>query len=158
MAAKDAIKESRIEVRVGRGLAEVQEAAARIRRRAHELAAERGFAGVHALDDWLRAENELFYVPASELREAETEYSLHVLIPVRALETIAVNIEPRSVAVWGGAPAGETDNRELFCQHTLPHPVVVEMATAFFDSGELTVTLPKRSELSIGDAGRPAAA
>ncbi len=155
MAGKRVIKKNRTAVRVGSAVAEVQRAADRIRKRAYELAAERGFAGGHDLDDWLKAENELFDVPASELTETETEYSLRISVQGREPQEVAVNVETRSVAVWGGK-AGEANSKELFCQHRLPHPVVAEMAKAFYDSGELSVTIPKRPEMWGGDSGRPA--
>lgn len=158
MAMKRATKKSRTEVRVGSGLVEVQGAAARIRQRAYELAVERGLSGGHDLDDWLKAEHELFFVPASELRETETEYSLNVLVTGFHSHQIVVSIEPQSVAVWGGAATGEVGRKELFCQYRLPHAVVVNRAKASYDSGELTVILPKRSEPLEADTEQPAAA
>ncbi len=157
MAVKRIVKTSRTAVRVGNVLVEVQRAADRIRKRAYELAAERGFGGGHDLDDWLKAENELFCVPASELRETDTEFSLNVSVRGRKPQEIAVSVEPRSVAVWGER-ASEAGSKELFCQYRLPHAVVVERAKAFCESGELTVTLPKQSELWEAEAGQPAAA
>jgi len=158
MAVKRVMKKRRTEVRVGSVLAEVQRAADNIRQRAFELAAARGFAGGHDLDDWLRAENELFYVPASELRETETEYSLNVSVTGFQPHQIVVSVEPQSVAVTGGAATSEAGSKELFCQYRLFHEVVVEKAKAFCDSGELTVTLPKRSEPREADTEQPAAA
>ncbi len=158
MAVKRAMRKGRTEVRIGSRFAEVQRAADSIRQRAYELAAERGFAGGHDLDDWLKAESELFHVPASELRETETEYSLRVSVRGRKAQNIVVSVESRSVTVWSGATASAAGSKELFCQHRLPHAVVVERAKAFCESGELTVTLPKQTELSEADAGQPAAA
>ena len=65
---------------IGGTLEEVQRAVDSICRRAYEFAAERGFAVGHDLDDWLKAEDELFFVPASELTETESEYTLNVAV------------------------------------------------------------------------------
>jgi HSP20 family molecular chaperone IbpA len=157
MAMKRATKKSRTGVVVGSRIEEVRRAADSIRQRAYELAVERGFAGDHDLDDWLKAENELFFVPASELRETETQYSLNVSVPGFSPHQIAVSVEPQSVAVWGGAATSD-GRKELFCQYRLPHAVVVERAKAFYDSGELTVILPKRPEPREADTEQPAAA
>lgn len=158
MAVKKVIKKRRSEVRVGSVLAEVQRAADYIRQRAFELAAARGFAGGHDLDDWLEAEKELFYVPASGLRETEAEYTLNVSVTAFQPHQIVVSVEPQSVTVWGGAAASEARSKELFCQYRLFHEVVVEKARAFYDSGELAVTLPKRSQPGEADTEQPSAA
>jgi HSP20 family molecular chaperone IbpA len=157
------------DVTIGNLLEEVQRAVGSICRKAYEFAAERGFATGHDLDDWLKAENELFFVPASELAETATEYILHASVGGFKPEQLTVGVEPQCVTVWGKAamargnlPDGEagstTGSRELFCQYRLPHAVVVERGKAFYDSGNLTITLPKQSELREADTEQRAAA
>ena len=169
MATKVAVAKRYTEVTIGSLLEEVQRAVDRICWRAYELAAERGFAAGHDLDDWLKAENELFFVPACELKETETEYSLKVSVPGFRPDQIAVTVEPQSVTVWGKTVTSgevlpeavekpEAGSKEMFCQYRLPHEVDVERAKALCDSGELTVILPKRFEPLEADAEQPAAA
>ena len=169
MATKVAVAKRYTEVTIGSLLEEVQRAVDRICWRAYELAAERGFAAGHDLDDWLKAENELFFVPACELKETETEYSLKVSVPGFRPDQIAVTVEPQSVTVWGKtATSGEVlpeagtgsdvGGKEMFCQYRLPQEVEAERAKAFYDAEELFVTLPKRSESFEADTEQPAAA
>lgn len=169
MATKGVVAKRYTEVTIGNLLEEVQRAVECICRRAYEFAAERGFALGHDLDDWLKAENEIFFVPTCELTETTTEYILNASVSGFKPNQVAINVESQCVTVWGKAatrredlPDGEAESeagsREMFCQHRLPHPVVVESAKAFYDSGELTVTLPKRSEPLEADTEQPAAA
>jgi HSP20 family molecular chaperone IbpA len=169
MATKIAATKHYPEVTIGNLLAEVQRAMDSICQRAYEFAAERGFATGHDLDDWLKAESELFFVPASELTETATEYILNASVAGFKPDQITVSAEPQCVTVWGKAPASrgnlpeeeaepEAGTRELFCQYRLPHAVVVERVKAIYDSGRLTVTLPKQSEPVEADMEQPAAA
>ncbi len=173
MAAKTAGAKNYTELTIGSLFDEVQRAVDSICRRAYEFAAERAFAGGHDLNDWLKAENELFFVPASELTETETEYTLKVAVSGFKPDQIAVSAEPQCVTVWGNAATGQVDvpdteaesqavgNKEMFCQYRLSHPVVVENAKALYESGDLTVTLPKRNEPQEADTEhteQPAAA
>ena len=161
MATRSAVAKLYTEVTIGSLFEEVQRAVDSICRRAYDLAVERGFATGHDLDDWLKAENELFFVPPADLRETETHYTLTASVPGFKPEQIAVSVEPQSVTVWGKAPTtteSEAGSRELFCQYRLPHAVVVGSAKATYASEELTVTLPKRSEPQEADVDQPAAA
>jgi HSP20 family molecular chaperone IbpA len=169
MATKSAIVKPYTEVTIGSLLEEVQRAVDSICRKAYEFASKRGFATGHDLDDWLKAENELFFVPASELTETATEYILNASVAGFKPEQLTVSAEPQCVTVWGKAPTSQEDlpggqaefqagSRELFCQYRLPHAVVVENVKAFYDSEKLTVTLPKQSEPREADTEQPAAA
>ena len=169
VATKCVARKRSTELNIGSLLEEVQTAAGSIRRRAYELAAERGFAGGQVLDDWLKAENELFFVPVSRLMETDTEYTLTASVAGFRPDQIAVSVEPQSVTVWGKAsmrPEGlpdagagsEAGSREMFCQYRLPHTVAVERAKAHYESEEVTVILPKRSEPREAGAEQPAAA
>jgi len=158
------------EVTIGNLLGKVERSVDSICRRAYEFALDREFARGHDVDDWLKAENELFFVPASELRETETEYILKLQVAGFRPEHIAVSAEPRCITVWGTAAtsredlpdAGDdseaADSKEMFFQSRLPHSVMVENAKAYFDSGELTVTLPKRTAPQVIETEQAVAA
>jgi HSP20 family molecular chaperone IbpA len=169
MATKSAVAKLHTEVTIGSLIDEVQSAVDSICRQAYEFAAQRGFAAGHDLDDWLKAENELFLVPASELTETATEYILDASVADFEPEQIAVSVEPQCVTVWGKASMSPTDlaegqverevgGRELFCQYRLRHPVVIERVRAVYESEKLRVTLPKQSEPPEADTERPGAA
>ena len=112
MATKSAAAKPHMEVTIGSLIDEIQSAVDSICRRAYELAAERGFAAGYDLDDWLKAENELFLVPGSELTETATEYILDTSVAGFTPEQIAVSVEPQCVTVWGKASIGPTDVAE----------------------------------------------
>lgn len=161
MATQSAKAKLSTEVTIGSLLEEVQRAVDSICRRAYEFAAERGFATRHDLDDWLKAENELFLVPRADLKETETEYILTASVAGFEPEQIAVSVEPQCVTVWGKTTTtaeSEASSRKLFCQYRLPHAVVVESAKATYASGDLNLTLPKPSEPQEADVDHPAAA
>jgi len=168
MVMKQTLGTSRTDVSIGRLLNEVKRAADTIRQRAYELAVERRFTAGRDLDDWLKAEKELFFVPASELSETPTEYVLSASVSGFEPDQVAVAVEPHSVTVWGKAAtsredapqagaASELGSREMFCRYRLPHAVVVETAKAVYAAEVLTVTLPKHSSDCEADSG-PAAA
>jgi HSP20 family molecular chaperone IbpA len=161
MATRNAVAKLHTEVTIGTLFDEIQRAVDSICRRAYEFAAERGFATGHDLGDWLKAENELFFVPPADLKETETHYILTAPVAGFKPEQIAVSVDPKCVTVWGKAPTtakSKAGSRELFCQYRLPHAVLVESAKATYASEELTVTLPKRSEPQEADVDQPAAA
>ncbi|MCC7153368.1 MAG: Hsp20 family protein [Bryobacterales bacterium] len=161
MATQSALARRYMEVTIGNLIEDVQSAAGRVCERAYELAAERGFAVGHDLDDWLKAVSELFFVPPSEFSETKTAYTVKASVSGFEPEQITVSVEPQYVTILGkAADAGSEASRskELFCQYRLPHPVVAGNATAVYDSGELTVTLPKQSEPLEADIERPVAA
>lgn len=154
------------EIAVGNMVAEVLTALDSIRSRAYELAARRGFAAGRELDDWLAAENELFFVPPACLQESAAGYILTVPAAGFNPERIVVSVEPRCVTIWGKsltsreAPAAEAgvDRREMFCRYRLPQAVVAEAATATCAAGQLTVNLPRLREPLEADLERPAGA
>ncbi len=168
MATNFAVDKCCVELHLGTQLEEVRTAAGSIRRRAYELAAERGFAGGQDLDDWLKAENELFFVPVCRLMETDAAYTFNALAPGFKPDRILVCVEPQSVAVWGAAArledlpdAGmrsEAGGREMFCQYRLPHAVDVDSAIALYEHEEVTVILPKRSEPREAGIEQPVAA
>lgn len=160
MSTKSAVAKLYTEVPIGSLFEEVQKAVDNIFRRAYGFAAERGFAMGHDLDDWLKAENELFFVPPTDLKETETHYILTASVAGFKPQQIVVSVEPQCVTVWGKAPTtaeSEAGSSELFCRYRLPHAVVVERAKATYASGELTVTLPKRSKTQEGNVDQRAA-
>jgi len=120
-----------------------------IRERAHEL-----FSSRSEMVDWLNAERELFFIPASELAETGTEFTLRMSAPAGSPQDISVAVEPRCVTVHDSAYArdlragekllfSEFHDREIFRQFALTHDVTPEAATAAYDGGMLTITLPK---------------
>lgn len=69
-----------------------------VRVRAHQLFEHRGFGDGHAIDDWLRAENQVCW-PAAELEEDDDEYELEVALAGFEPEDIEVTATPSEIIV-----------------------------------------------------------
>ncbi len=131
-------------------------ALSRIRDRAHQLFEHRG--GEHDQDwgDWFQAQHDLFHVPAGELVETETDYTMKVAVPGFSATQLNVAVDTNMLTVHGEAetntrePEGderelysEFDHRELFRQVELPTAVAPDDVRAYLQDGLLVVHLPK---------------
>lgn len=133
-----------------------------IRRRAYEIFAGRAFGACGELDDWLAAERE-FCLPAAELRESDTEFTLEVAVAGFEASEVSVTATPRELIVKAqhkverkeqGTPKNgktrwsEFRSEELYRRIELPEMVVVGKITATAHSGLLKVVAPKATFLS----------
>ncbi len=127
---------------------------ARIAERAYELAAQRGYAPGHELDDWLAAEGQLVWKPELRLEEHPHEFVLKFRLPgvraadVRVLteaERVLLLGEARLESVAEGVRVHGDEFRygSIFREVWLPQPVDPTRARARLSDGVLTVTLPK---------------
>lgn len=126
----------------------------RIRQRAYQLFAERGYSHGKDTDDWLTAEREILYAPASELIEHENEFELRVAVAGFEPEKITVSALPEAVIVEGksaktheaedkGIVFSEISERSLFRRFELPEPVDPNGVIATLDHGLLRVMARK---------------
>lgn len=131
----------------------LDEAMDQIRERAFEIFKETG-KDTH-LENWFRAERELFCVPAAEMKETETELQLRVAVPGFAAENLEVSVLPEMITVEGTITEkkeekkeektvfSELNERQLFRQFTLPKPILTDEAKAVLENGYLIVTAHK---------------
>ncbi|MBY0375430.1 MAG: Hsp20 family protein [Bryobacteraceae bacterium] len=131
----------------------LDEAMEQIRHRAFEIFEETG-KDAH-LENWFRAERELFCIPAAEMKETETELQLRIAVPGFAAENLEVSILPEMITVEGEISEkkeekkeektvfSELNERRLFRQFTLPKPIETEDAKAILENGYLNVTARK---------------
>jgi HSP20 family protein len=126
----------------------------KVRRRAYDLFAERGFEPGHDLDDWLAAENEVLGWPAAELVEKDGEFEMDLTLPGFEGKDIEVIAEPASVTVHASVEkkAGEKHEHivwsefgknEVFRKVTFPADIELPRVTAEFANGLLRVYAPK---------------
>jgi len=142
--------------------AEVEQLMDSIRRRAYEIFSGRTFGVGGELDDWLAAERE-FCLPAAELTESDTAFTLEVAVAGFEASEVAVTATPRELIVKAqhkferkGQDTAKNDktrwsefrSEELCRRIELPVTVVVDKITATVHNGLLTVVAPKATLLS----------
>jgi len=129
----------------------------RIRRRAYELFARRGFDGGRALDDWLEAERQICW-PQAELGEKKNAYVLRVGLAGYEPDEIHVTATPTEIIVKAKHEASsrnsdrdgervthwsEFHSNEVVRRFALPQPVAVDRIDARYKRGILTVKAPR---------------
>jgi HSP20 family molecular chaperone IbpA len=125
----------------------------RIRRRAYYVGQGRGAAEGSPVDDWLRAEREVCWVPRAELRE--TGLAIHLTIGVSAVadKTIEVTLLPEMVILRGARevendsqyrkPLSEFAPRVLFRRIALPSHIHAESSVVRLEGGVLKLSAAK---------------
>jgi HSP20 family protein len=128
----------------------------RIRQRISERAYERYRTsdGCSSPDeDWLKAERELLWQPAVEVRQKDGRFEVRAAVAGVDPEDLSVTVSPEHLVIKGnGAHIHEaTDGAvhccefsggQLFRMVSFPEPIVAEKVTAECRNGLLTVTAP----------------
>lgn len=71
----------------------------KIRKRAFELFERRGGAPGFDVDDWVRAEHDLFWVPQAELAETENEFKIKVGVPGFEARDLSITAETDEIVI-----------------------------------------------------------
>ena len=154
--------------------AEIDEVLERIRKRAYELSAVRGFGEGHALDDWLAAEREVCW-PASECIDEQDRYVLEIALAGFEPDEIELTVTPFELIVRAAHESSleqklaeqdqvrwsEFSSNEVFRRFEFPTEILVDAVAADFRNGLLKIAALKAAVASpeeAGDAGIPAAA
>ncbi len=135
-------------------LDDVQRTFDEIQRRAFGLFQERGGFGGSDLEDWIRAERDLFQVGASELVEKEKEFVLRVAVPGLEAKHLKVTALPDTLVIEGqGEHVRESKEehtlfrefteKKLFRRVDLPSNLDLDKVKATLDKGVLEITAPK---------------
>ena len=134
--------------------AEFDAIADRVRRRAYDLFAGRGFDGNRDLDDWLTAERQICW-PDTELSEDEKGYHLRVALAGFEPEDITVTATPRELIVKAVNERRESSNGNKVLRWTefrsddvyrrveFPDPVNADRLSAKLKRGILEIDAPK---------------
>ncbi len=128
-----------------------------VQRRAYELFQSRGGVPGNEMEDWLRAEQEVFQVPRMELEEGDTEFQLQLAVPGFEAKELHVAALPDSVIVEGESThrhSGKKGNvricefgeRKIFRQIPLPERVDVDHVSATLDKGMLEIHAAKAKQ------------
>jgi HSP20 family molecular chaperone IbpA len=126
-----------------------------VRRRAAELFEQRGRAVGHALDDWLKAEREVFGGwPAAELKEKNEKYELEMTLPGYDAKEVEVTVTPQEILVHaesrhekkgeeGKVVWSEFGSNSVYRRFELPGRIDVDKTHATLDKGLLRITAAK---------------
>ncbi len=136
---------------------ELDEIADRIRVRAFNLFAKRGYSEGHDLDDWLTAQREICW-PAAELIEKDDKFEAHVALAGFEPEDIEVTATPREMIVKASRKNrreqdrdedgvkvrwSEFQSNDVYRQIDFPEDIDVAHIEAEFSSGMLGIKAPK---------------
>lgn len=134
----------------------MKDVADEIRQRAFDLFEKRGRADGLDVDDWLRAEKEVVWSPASELVDDGKEFKARIALPGFDAKDVEVSALPDALVIQAEATHShegksadvcfcEFSGKKLFRRLELPASVDVDKVTASLDKGILHITAPKAS-------------
>ena len=125
-----------------------------IRKRAFNLFQNRNGENGSDLDDWLKAERDVVWSPASELVHDKKEFRARIALPGFDAKDIQVSAMPDALLIQADAThthEGKRGNvcfcefsgKNIFRRLPLPASIDVDKVTASVDKGILEVTAPK---------------
>ena len=129
----------------------------RIEERAYELFERRGLVHGHHHEDWLQAESEINSGSTCKVETTDESVKIVLGAPGFAADQLKVNVVPGMAVVEGearhesssdqnGVSVTEESAQTLFHQIPLPDGADIEAASAEFESGELSIIVPLKSE------------
>lgn len=134
-----------------------------IRKRAINIFQNRNGENDSDLDDWLQAERDVVWSPASELVDNKKEFRARIALPGFDAKDIQVSAMPDALVIQADAThthegkSGdvcfcEFSGKKLFRRLQLPASVDVDKVTASVDKGILEVTAPKATtkQMTVG--------
>lgn len=141
---------------------EIEAVLDRIRERAFNFAARRGFHGGHDLDDWLAAER-IECWPAGELAEQDGKLRLSIALPGYETKDITVTAAPSEIIVKASRKTEKSDKprganacvhwsefraEDVYRRVELPEQIDVTKCTAQLANGMLIIEAP-RSDAAV---------
>jgi HSP20 family molecular chaperone IbpA len=136
-----------------RSLQEIQALRDKISRRAYDLYQARGASPGSSVDDWLRAEREVCWVPQEEFEE--TDRAIHLRIGMSGVpeEAVDVTLLPEMVILRGAKETGSagpsaadscpSGPKVLFRKIVLPSQIHTESAVVRMEADRLRVSAAK---------------
>ncbi len=125
-----------------------------VRRRAFELFEKRGYQLGHEIDDWLKAEHEVFGWPAAELAEKGGTYEAQITLPGFEPKEVQVTATPSEIIVHAETKHEkkvekpnvlwtEFGSNDVYRRFELPAPIDVDKTSATLDNGMLHIIAAK---------------
>ncbi|MBZ5532089.1 MAG: Hsp20 family protein [Acidobacteriia bacterium] len=128
-----------------------------IEKRAYEFFEQRGRENGRDLEDWFKAENELFKPTAVEISDKDNSVVVRAQVPGFTAEELEIDLEPSQLIIRGKQEKetedtvdttvySESRSKEIFREVPLPFNVVAEEGVATLTEGVLEITAPKVPE------------
>jgi HSP20 family protein len=128
-----------------------------ISRRAFEIFESNGRLNGHDVDDWLKAEAELYQPVTFDISDAGPSLSVKTQVPGFTEKELTVSAEPRHLAISGRHESSqerrtpETVQSETWCKRLfrmveLPTEIDAAKVTAKLEDGVLAISMPKASK------------
>ena len=125
-----------------------------VRRRAFELFEKRGYQLGHEVDDWLKAEHDVFGWPAAELAEKDGEYEAQITLPGFEAKDVQVTATPSKIIVHAETKHEkkveepnvlwtEFGSNDVYRRFELPALIDVDKTSATLDNGMLHIIASK---------------
>jgi len=138
-------------------LNEMQEA---IRQRAFGLFEERGTTHGGEMEDWLHAERELVWVPASETMEDDKQCRVRLIVPGLEAKDLHITAMPDAIIVQAEAlskesketstvPFRELRDRKLFRRFDFGEPIDTARTVASLTKGILEIVASKAAPAKL---------
>ncbi|MGH9648096.1 MAG: Hsp20 family protein, partial [Bryobacteraceae bacterium] len=115
-----------------------------VQRRAFDLFENRGRELGHELEDWFKAEHDLFGWPAAELTEKDSAYELEITLPAFEAKDVDVTAAPNEVIVHAATEKEkrtqkdnvlwtEFGSNDVYRRFEVPNAIQVDQVTAKLD-------------------------
>jgi HSP20 family protein len=132
----------------------MNEAFDEIARRAFEIFDGRGRLSGHELEDWFKAEGEVFHSVHVRVAESEDALEVQAEVPGFNENELTISVDPRRLMIAGKRESSheeeagkvlysKTCNNEVFRVVDLPVEVNADKVTATLKNGVLNLTMPK---------------
>jgi HSP20 family molecular chaperone IbpA len=132
----------------------IEDMSSSIARRAFEIFDGRGRGHGHALEDWLRAESELFHPVHLDIAQSDYAYTVHLEVPGFSAKDLEVGVEPHRLIVSGVREISQerASRQTVYKEHCvnqifrtidLPEEVDSSKVTATLRDGVLELSMPK---------------
>jgi len=125
-----------------------------VRRRAFDLFENRGRQLGHDLEDWLKAEHDIFGWPSAELAEKDGAYEMQITLPgfdPREVEVTAASneiivhaaTEKENKTKKGAVLWTEFGSNNVYRRFEVTNPIDVDKVTAKLENGLLRINAPE---------------
>ena len=138
-------------------LADVQKTFDAISRRAFEIFEGNGRVSGHDIEDWSKAEKEMFHPVQLDMTETDESILVKAEVPGFNEKELDITVEPTHLTISGKRESSkeekkgksvysETCSKEIFRSVTLPAEVEMGKVTAALKDGVLQLTMPKATK------------
>jgi HSP20 family molecular chaperone IbpA len=125
-----------------------------VRSRAFELFERRGCELGQELEDWLKAEREVFAWPTAEMAEKDKEYEFQMALAGFDAKDVGVTASPSEIIVHAQSESEkkteesnvvwtEFGSNDVYRRFGVPRPIDVDKTRATLDKGILRITAAK---------------